>query len=154
MENRQLLVFDSGDVGKLVEYVSDVFIYTDHYKGPESGQSPGYVLSPCCLGASHLLTLLHSVGSHLGSRINDRRFYERRAYGRGSDVARGLGREMLLSIAGRDYAGMPSGYECVDYKDHLRFSGRLRRYGEPIAIADLYGARTRRPNAPSHRKTL
>jgi len=31
--------------GKLIEFVSDVFIYTDHYKGPESGQSPGYGLT-------------------------------------------------------------------------------------------------------------
>eukprot|EP01124_Arcella_intermedia_P017999 TRINITY_DN24975_c0_g1_i1.p1 TRINITY_DN24975_c0_g1~~TRINITY_DN24975_c0_g1_i1.p1 ORF type:complete len:309 (+),score=56.67 TRINITY_DN24975_c0_g1_i1:162-1088(+) len=31
--------------GELLKYVSDVFIYTDHYKGKESGQSPGYGLS-------------------------------------------------------------------------------------------------------------
>jgi len=30
---------------ELLNYVSDVFIYTDHYKGKESGQSPGYGLS-------------------------------------------------------------------------------------------------------------
>jgi len=30
---------------ELLKYVSDVFIYTDHYKGKESGQSPGYGLS-------------------------------------------------------------------------------------------------------------
>eukprot|EP01128_Nolandella_sp_AFSM9_P001552 TRINITY_DN1174_c0_g1_i1.p1 TRINITY_DN1174_c0_g1~~TRINITY_DN1174_c0_g1_i1.p1 ORF type:complete len:412 (-),score=80.35 TRINITY_DN1174_c0_g1_i1:221-1300(-) len=28
--------------GILTPYVKDVFIYTDHYKGPESGLSPGY----------------------------------------------------------------------------------------------------------------
>jgi len=31
--------------GILLKYVSDVFIYTDHYKGNESGLSPGYGLS-------------------------------------------------------------------------------------------------------------
>jgi RNA 3'-terminal phosphate cyclase-like protein len=30
---------------ELLNYLSDVFIYTDHYKGKESGQSPGYGLS-------------------------------------------------------------------------------------------------------------
>jgi len=30
---------------ELLKYVSDVFIYTDHYKGKEAGESPGYGLS-------------------------------------------------------------------------------------------------------------
>jgi len=30
---------------ELLKYISDVFIYTDHYKGKEAGQSPGYGLS-------------------------------------------------------------------------------------------------------------
>lgn len=31
--------------GNLLDYVKDVFIYTDHYKGAESGASPGYGLT-------------------------------------------------------------------------------------------------------------
>lgn len=31
--------------GKLLQYVSDVYIYTDHYKGNDAGLSPGYGLS-------------------------------------------------------------------------------------------------------------
>lgn len=31
--------------GQLLRYARDVFIYSDHYKGAESGQSPGYGLT-------------------------------------------------------------------------------------------------------------
>ena len=77
----------------LNDFVKDVFIYTDHYKGEEAGASPGYALSlvaetttGCLIGAEAVGTE-GSVPEDVGSRAVTR---------------------LLEEIAGRGCVDMPS----------------------------------------------